>query len=94
MYCLDMKTGKQLFVKRIKGSCWASPLGANGHVYFFTKRGPTVVIKASQTFEKVSTNKLVSQKEEDTKPNKPAKGGMAAALTGTIVSESQPSKEH
>jgi hypothetical protein len=36
----------------------ASPLLAEGRVYFFGKEGKTTVVKAGKTFEKLSENQL------------------------------------
>lgn len=67
----DLDTGKELFEERIDGTCWASPLGAGGHVYFFGKEGTTTVLKAGKDFEKVASNKLWAEKP------KPAAGSSA-----------------
>lgn len=56
--CIDAKTGKYHWTERIGGEYTASPLFANGHVYFFDQKGKTTVIKASRNFEVVSTNEL------------------------------------
>lgn len=69
VYAHDLASGKELFAERIDGSCWASPVGAGGHVYFFGKDGTTTVLKAGKEFEKVASNKLW-----DGKP-KPKDGG-------------------
>lgn len=58
VYCLDLKTGKELFAERIAGPCWASPVAAGGHVYFFGKDGRTTVLKAGPAFEEVAVNRL------------------------------------
>ncbi|MBN9118752.1 MAG: PQQ-binding-like beta-propeller repeat protein [Planctomycetes bacterium] len=58
VYAHDLAGGKELFAERIDGACWASPLGAGKHVYFFGKDGVTTVLKASKEFEKVASNRL------------------------------------
>jgi outer membrane protein assembly factor BamB len=58
IYCFDLATGKQHYAKRIDGPCWASPIGVQDHVYFFTKTGATTVIKAGPEFHKVASNRL------------------------------------
>lgn len=58
--CIDAKTGKYHWVERVGGNFTATPLYANGHVYFFDEKGTTTVVKASAKFEKVATNKLES----------------------------------
>jgi len=81
LFCLDPKTGKQHYAKRIDGSCWASPLGAGDYVYFFTKKGTTTVIKAGPIFEKVASNDLFkdnAEKPEDSKKS----SGRSGSLSG------------
>ena len=56
--CLDAKSGDVLWTERIGNRFWASPIYANGHVYFFDTNGQTAVVKASSEFELVSKNKL------------------------------------
>jgi outer membrane protein assembly factor BamB len=67
----DLASGKELFSERIDGACWASPVGAGGHVYFFGKDGTVTVLKAGKEFEKVASNKLWDAKA------KPKDGGGA-----------------
>ncbi len=45
-FCLDAKTGDTVWKQRIGESCWASPLGACGRIYFFGKSGATTVVAA------------------------------------------------
>ena len=69
VYCLDLETGKQNFAQRLSGPCWSSPLAAGDHIYFFTKKGPTDVIKAGPQFELLTTNTLFAEpaEKQDTK---------------------------
>lgn len=56
---IDMKTGAVVIdSERVLGSCSASPLYADGKLFFCTERGETVVVKPGRTFEKVSSNIL------------------------------------
>lgn len=56
--CIDAKTGKYHWTERIGGEFTASPLFANGNVYFFDQKGKATIVKASSTFETVGTNEL------------------------------------
>ena len=59
--CFDAKTGKPMIdSERIEGlrNVYASPVGANGHVYLLGRDGTTVVIKDADKLEIVSTNPL------------------------------------
>lgn len=56
--CLDAKIGKAHWQERIGGNFSASPLHANGNIYFHSREGVTTVLKAGKTFEILSKNKL------------------------------------
>lgn len=58
--CLDAKTGELYWSERVGGSYVASPIYANGRVYFFNVQGETTVIKAAKTFEVLAENRLES----------------------------------
>jgi len=58
IYCLDWRTGKEIFVGRIGGTHVASPIFANGNLYFCDERGVTSVVRASDEFEIVNRNQL------------------------------------
>lgn len=58
---LNAKTGEAVIDKerlpQVK-SFYASPLAANGHVYFVDRSGTTIVLKAGESVDVVSVNKL------------------------------------
>ena len=56
--CLDAKSGRPHWQERIGGNFSASPLHANGKIYFHSREGVTTVLKAGTTFEILSKNKL------------------------------------
>ncbi|MEZ6113799.1 MAG: PQQ-binding-like beta-propeller repeat protein [Pirellulaceae bacterium] len=58
--CLDAKSGEIHWSKRLPGEYWASPLLANGLLYFFSKGGDVVVLKAAAEYEEVAESKLDS----------------------------------
>jgi len=58
--CLDAKTGAEYWRERIGGNYSASPLLANGKVYFFSEEGKTTVIAASKQFQVIAVNTLDS----------------------------------
>lgn len=62
--CFDAKTGEVIYrdepLEGLRG-VYASPLVANGHIYFVGRQGTTVVLKDSKNFEVVATNKLNDQ---------------------------------
>jgi outer membrane protein assembly factor BamB len=56
--CLDALTGKLHWRERIGGTFYASPLAADGRIYFFDAAGTTTVIKPGLRFEVLAINKL------------------------------------
>ncbi|HKB42415.1 MAG TPA: PQQ-binding-like beta-propeller repeat protein, partial [Gemmataceae bacterium] len=56
--CLDAKTGKVHWQERLPGGFSASPLYANGKVYFQDEEGTGFVIKAGKRFEEVARNEM------------------------------------
>ncbi|MEZ6130951.1 MAG: PQQ-binding-like beta-propeller repeat protein [Planctomycetaceae bacterium] len=59
--CVDANNGKPLFdTTRVPGldTIYASPVAAGGHVYLTDRKGTTVVIRDSDTFEIVATNSV------------------------------------
>jgi len=56
--CVEARTGKVLWQERVGGNYSASPVYANGRVYFQNEEGATVVVKASREFQKLGENSL------------------------------------
>jgi outer membrane protein assembly factor BamB len=56
--CFDAKTGTVHWQEKIDGNYSASPLAAEGRIYFQNETGTGVVLKASREFTKLATNKL------------------------------------
>ena len=57
--CVDAKTGEVHWQKRLTGNGYsASPIHANGNVYFLSEDGVCTVVLASKTFSQVSRNLL------------------------------------
>ena len=56
--CLDAKTGKVHWEERLGGNYSASPLYADGHIYFQSEEGDTTVVAASREFQKLASNQL------------------------------------
>jgi len=56
LYCLDARTGEEVFSERLRGAYTASPAFADGRIYFCNEDGETTVIKAADEFELVARN--------------------------------------
>jgi outer membrane protein assembly factor BamB len=56
--CVDAKTGRVHWTERLGGTYSASPLLAEGRIYFQNEEGTTVVVKADKVFTKLAENSL------------------------------------
>ncbi len=56
--CLDAKTGRQIWKERLPGDYKASPIVAEGRIYFLNKAGLTTVVAAGDEFKKLAENQL------------------------------------
>jgi outer membrane protein assembly factor BamB len=56
--CVEAKTGELVWQKRVGGEYSASPVYADGKVWFFSEEGKTTVIKPGRTFAALAENKL------------------------------------
>jgi outer membrane protein assembly factor BamB len=56
--CLDAKTGAEIWHERIDGQYSASPLYADGRVYFFSEEGVATVLATGREFKILARNQL------------------------------------
>jgi outer membrane protein assembly factor BamB len=58
--CYEAKTGKQIYEKRLggRGGYTASPVAADGKLYFTSEEGEIRVVKAGPEFVRLATNKM------------------------------------
>jgi outer membrane protein assembly factor BamB len=56
--CVDAKTGQVQWKKRLNGDYRASPIAADGRVYFLNTQGLTTVVAASPDFRRLAENAL------------------------------------
>ncbi len=56
--CLDPKTGKLVWQQRLAGDFIASPVAAEGHVYFFNRDGASFVLAAGRRAKVLARNRL------------------------------------
>jgi outer membrane protein assembly factor BamB len=54
--CLDAKTGEQHWQERLGGNFSASPMFADGRIYFLDEEGVCTVLKPGKTHEVLATN--------------------------------------
>ena len=58
--CVEAATGHVVWTERVGGKYAASPIYADGRLYFFDQQGTTTVLKPGRTFEVLATNTLAS----------------------------------
>jgi outer membrane protein assembly factor BamB len=56
--CLDIRTRRPHWTERLAGDFSASPVWAEGRVYFVNEEGTTYVVKADKEYELLATNEL------------------------------------
>jgi len=56
--CIDTKTGEFVWQENLKGNFGASPVYAEGHIYFNNKKGETTVIAEGREYQLLSSNVL------------------------------------
>ena len=56
--CLDARTGKVHWTERLGGNFSASPVFAEGRLYFLSEAGVTYVVRAGTNYELLATNDL------------------------------------
>lgn len=56
--CVDAKTGTELWRARMNGNFSASPVYADGRIYFLSEEGLTVVIAPGRKFQALATNQI------------------------------------
>jgi outer membrane protein assembly factor BamB len=56
--CVEAKTGREVWTKRLGGNFSASPIYADGRIYFFDQEGQATVIEAARQYKVVAVNQL------------------------------------
>ncbi len=58
--CVEAATGETVWTERVGGKYAASPIYADGRLYFFDQQGTTTVLKPGRTLEVLATNALAN----------------------------------
>lgn len=56
--CLDARSGEIHWSERFKGNYSASPVLADGRIYFFSESGTTIIVRPGKQFEQLAENNL------------------------------------
>ena len=59
--CIDAKTGKLVWKKKLRGQFNCSPLWIDGKIYFTNLKGKTFIIKAGTDYKKLEENQIDGQ---------------------------------
>ena len=57
-FCLDLKTGREMWHQRLKGPCWASSIATDDSIYFFGVDGTVEIYRAADSPSKVKENRV------------------------------------
>ena len=57
-FCLNVDSGQEIWHTRLEGQCWASPIAARNHVYFFGTDGVVEIYRTTDSAEKIAENRL------------------------------------
>ena len=60
-WCLEAKTGKPIWKERMGGKYSASPIYADGRLYFFNEAGVTTVLEPGPKYHALAVNRLDSE---------------------------------
>ena len=61
MHCLEAKTGDIIWKQRLKGTFSASPVLADGKLYFTSREGDTIVLRPGKSYDEVALNTIDEQ---------------------------------
>jgi hypothetical protein len=56
--CVEAETGKQIWQERIGGNFSASPVYADGRIYFLNEEGKTTVVAPQRSYQELATNQV------------------------------------
>jgi outer membrane protein assembly factor BamB len=56
--CIDPLTGDVRWSERLAGNFSASPIVAEGRIYFLNETGATHIVSAKKSFELINTNEI------------------------------------
>jgi len=56
--CIDARTGEELWRARFDGNYSASPIYADGRIYFLSEEGVSIVIEPGRQLKHLATNEL------------------------------------
>ena len=61
LHCVEASSGDIVWVKRLPGTYWASPVFADGRVYILSEEGITFVLRPGPKYDEIARNHLQEQ---------------------------------
>lgn len=58
LHCIEAATGKIVWVKRLEGVHWASPVLADGRIYILSEDGVTLVLRPGPKYDEIARNDI------------------------------------
>ncbi|MFV1967521.1 MAG: PQQ-binding-like beta-propeller repeat protein [Pirellulaceae bacterium] len=58
VHCVEARTGRVVWRERIGGNHWASPVFADGCIYFVSREGEVTLIEPSRKFHRIAVNQM------------------------------------
>ena len=58
LHCIEAATGKIVWVHRLKGVHWASPVLADGRIYILSEDGVTLVLRPGRKYDEIVRNDI------------------------------------
>lgn len=60
LFCIDAQTGKEIWSERLPSNYNASPIFANGIIWFFSVKGEVIAIRAGRKYDVAATSQMDS----------------------------------
>ena len=58
LHCVEASSGNIVWVKRLQGTYWASPVLADGRIYILSEEGVTLVLRPGRKYDEIARNSL------------------------------------
>jgi len=58
LHCIEASSGEIVWMKRLSGVHWASPVYADGRIYILSEEGVTLVLRPGAKYDEVARNDI------------------------------------
>lgn len=84
-YALNADTGKEAFVKRLKGSTWATPIALGHQIFFFSREGQVSALSTTSSNQKITTWDGLPEPPKPEPASEEESAGPAGMSTGPVL---------